>query len=130
MLTPVQLTWPGVDKDRARGAAWHLARAAQLLSLVDRHPRLRLTIARAAGEHLRIAWGTLGAIGFEHSARLFPVAGPPERPGPSGESCPRVARVNGCECRHCSGRCYCTPLPPGGERLGSDVGRTLAPLGL
>jgi len=67
-LTSSDLTWPGVDRDRAVAAAWHLERAAFWLGVLrnplETGPRWRAI--RAAGEHLRIGYGFLGSIGFEH----------------------------------------------------------------
>jgi hypothetical protein len=83
-VTGAELSWPGVDRQRAVGACWHLHRAAELLvelaRYADESPRLSWRV-RAAGEHARIARGFLGAIGFEHGAGLYrPSARPRQRP--------------------------------------------------
>lgn len=80
-MTPEGLTWPGVDRKRAVTACNHLHRAAELLV---EHRRLVLAgeaavrtswRTRAAAEHSRQARGFLGAIGFEHGARLYRAEG-------------------------------------------------------
>lgn len=74
------LRWPGVDRDRAVAALWHLERAATRLrgiaarEVVVGRP-VGFTVAgrrlmRQADEHARIARGFLGAVGFEHGGRL------------------------------------------------------------
>ena len=70
-MTADELTWPGVDRERAISAAWHLERAAQLLAFTSRHPATRRQIAPATREHIRTARGYLGAVGFEHAAGLW-----------------------------------------------------------
>lgn len=79
-LTAAQIRWPGVDRDRARGAAWHLERSLASLCqvlLLERaateemlHPREQRWMLKPAQEHARIARGYLGAIGFEQRGRL------------------------------------------------------------
>lgn len=74
-LTTEQLRWPGIDKDRAVGACWHLHRALQRHLLAQRLADRPWGMSRAAAvqsarEHARIARGYLGAVGFEGGGRL------------------------------------------------------------
>ncbi len=81
-MTGADIRWPGVDRDRARGAAWHLERAVQHLRTLRRAEYVigtELPAGRTPGgrrvlvqglEHSRIARGFLGAIGFEQGGRL------------------------------------------------------------
>lgn len=63
------------DRRRGDGACYHLMRAVQLRQALAR-PECRRSAWRrrryleAAADHLRIARGQLGAIGFEHGWRL------------------------------------------------------------
>lgn len=75
-LSGSDITWPGVDRDRAIAAHWHLTRAVQHCgglrssTLVPDYQRtgFRIRTGKAAEEHLRIARGYLGAVGFEKQA--------------------------------------------------------------
>jgi hypothetical protein len=79
VITAAEITWPGVDRDRAIAAHWHLLRAVQHAgglrssTLVPDYQRtgFRIRTGKAAAEHLRIAVGYLGAVGFEHGASLW-----------------------------------------------------------
>ena len=80
VVTGSELTWPGVDRDRAVTACWHLERAVvhlaafrSLSELEEAPPWVAPAAARLAmaGEHVRLARGYLGAIGFERGGRLF-----------------------------------------------------------
>jgi len=76
IATGADLTWPGVDRDRALAACWHLERAAWWLQVFRcRRPMVPRTVTlrweKNAREHLRIAVGFLGAVGFEHGAGLY-----------------------------------------------------------
>lgn len=69
------IDWPGVDRDRAVAAAWHLQRAVQRRIFAERSPDRPWQISRGAAlasarEHLRIAHGYLGAVGYEHGVRV------------------------------------------------------------
>lgn len=69
-MTSEEITWPGIDKQRAQAAAWHLARSAELLRQhAARGGAVLSWRLRAAGENLRIAYGFLGAVGFERGGR-------------------------------------------------------------
>ena len=78
-VTADQLDWgrprhAGVDRQRAFAGSYHLVRSAQLVRRlaaadVARVPR-PAHLERAAREHLRLAKGFLGAIGFERGGRL------------------------------------------------------------
>ena len=75
-MTGADLCWPGVDQQRAVAACWHLTRALQRRLLSDRLPDRPWQISRQAtlqssSEHLRIARGFLGAVGFERKAGLW-----------------------------------------------------------
>lgn len=74
-MTGADLHWPGIDRDRALAACWHLTRAVVRGQLAARIPvsglpwqQSRRVALASAAEHCRIARGYLGAIGFEHGA--------------------------------------------------------------
>lgn len=77
-MTGADIHWPGVDRDRAVAACWHLTRAAQhagglrCTPFVEEYARtgFRIRTSNAAREHLRIANGYLGAVGYEHRVRV------------------------------------------------------------
>jgi hypothetical protein len=72
-MTAADIRWPGVDQDRAVAACWHLIRCAQWLTglaTVSGHRLGTRGVLLFAGEHMRMARGYLGAIGFEQGARL------------------------------------------------------------
>lgn len=70
-MNATQLTWPGVDQQRAVAACWHLERATQLAIVIRDYPPTRLHMLPSFREHVRIARGYLGAIGFEHHAGIW-----------------------------------------------------------
>ncbi len=66
-----QLTWPGVDRVRAYAALQELERAAQLLAELAGYSWSGLSHVwrlKTGLEHVRLARGYLGAVGFERSA--------------------------------------------------------------
>jgi hypothetical protein len=71
VLNASQLAWPGVDKQRADAAAFHLIRALDCAVCAREYPIVRHRALAVAGEHERNARGYLGAIGFEHAAGLW-----------------------------------------------------------
>ena len=65
------ITWPGVDRERARAAAFHLERVLlrlRALELDPTGPNREWTLASIA-THLRVVRGYLGAVGFERRGR-------------------------------------------------------------
>ena len=83
-VTAADIHWPGVDRDRAELAVYHLGRtlvhlaAWRSLSELEAPPWVAPAPARLAmaREHLQLAVGYLGAVGFEHGAALlWPSAG-------------------------------------------------------
>lgn len=66
MLQPEQLSWPGVDRMRARAACAALRLAVLALIAGERY----VGDFGAVTTHLRAARGYLGAVGFEKGGRL------------------------------------------------------------